>query len=316
VLPRMTTAKLVLDGRKGDRRTGEVIRAWFDRCWTLVGAQFAESLLTDPLPEADIREEVSVGMSYLHYPGRGHPFASMVISPEQEGYVDDGSDVPFNRTWTPRAWAEFLDRVTATPRGAVVRGGIVEPHESGIDNKGWPHLIITTFIGAPDGCVRLYVQATTDHVFPKSGPGGLLTALRTVADLGDPRYGEIVFEEHGARGETQLESALHLMAHEGNMRAREVLRGYAWLTIVPRELADRLGGPGAMRATGAFAEVEQLASGGLWLRATEHPREYDYAAAERVFHAVRSVLPAGLPKERHPLLVHADAQASTSGDVR
>jgi hypothetical protein len=309
MLPRMTTAKLVLDGRQGDQGTGEVVRAWFDRCWSLVGAGFAESLLTDPLPEADMRKAVSFGESYLYYPPRGHPFAHMAISADQESYVDDDSDVPYNRTWTPRAWAEFLDLVTAAPRGAVIRGGIIGPRPSGRDGHGWPHLEINASIGAPDDCVRLYVRATTDHVFPDDHPPGLLTALRTVADLGDSRYGEIVFEQHGSRPETHLESALPFMAYKGIMRAREVLRGYAWLTVVPRELAERLGGPDVMRSTGAFIEVEQLAGGGLWLRATEHPRDYDYAAAERVFHAVRSVLPAGLPKERHPLLVHADAQA-------
>jgi hypothetical protein len=30
-----------------------------------------------------------------------------------------------------------------------------------------------------------------------------------------------------------------------------------------------------MRASGAFVEVERLAGGGLWLRATEHPADYD-----------------------------------------
>ncbi len=70
MLARLATAKLTVDGRQGDRRTGELMRARFDRCWTLVSADFAESLLTDPLPEADIRAAVSAGMCYLHYPGR------------------------------------------------------------------------------------------------------------------------------------------------------------------------------------------------------------------------------------------------------
>jgi hypothetical protein len=305
----MVTANLVVEGRQGDRLTGEVIRAWFDRCWTLVGAELAESLLADPLPEADIRERVADGMVYLHYPAAGHPFAHMAISPEQESFVDGDSDTPYNRTWTPRAWAEFLDLVAAAPPGAKLDGGIIVPGQAGVDDVGPPIVYIEELIGAPDDCVRLHLVGTSDHVFPPDGPSGLLTAMHAVADLGDPRYGDIVFGHYGAGYTTQLELALSTAAHHGNPRAREVLRGYAWLTIVPRELAVRLGGPEAMRATGAFVEVEQLAGGGLWLRATEDPGDYDHAAAERVFHAVRSVLPAGMPKERHRLLVHADAQA-------
>jgi hypothetical protein len=73
------------------------------------------------------------------------------------------------------------------------------------------------------------------------------------------------------------------------------------LTIVPEELADRLGGEPALRRSGAFAEVRKLAAGGVWLLATGDYREYDQSAVERVFDVLAPIPRPGLPRTRpHP----------------
>ncbi len=64
---------------------------------------------------------------------------------------------------------------------------------------------------------------------------------------------------------------------------------------MPQEIGDRLGGAGALRASGAFAEVDELAGGGYWLLATENYRDFDQAAAERIFDVVAPVLRPGEP---------------------
>jgi hypothetical protein len=91
---------------------------------------------------------------------------------------------------------------------------------------------------------------------------------------------------------------------ESMMAGREVLRGYSWVTVCPRELAERLGGADGLAASGAFAEVEELPHGGMWLQATDHFVEYDDAAVRRVFEVLAPVLPKGMPKP-DPFAVHS-----------
>lgn len=93
---------------------------------------------------------------------------------------------------------------------------------------------------------------------------------------------------------------------------RQVLRGYSWVTVVPSELAAKVGGVRALLASGAFVVVEELPSGGLWLRATETPADYDGDAVRRVFEALAPVLPPGQPQrdpfvDPHRRLVWEDA---------
>lgn len=95
---------------------------------------------------------------------------------------------------------------------------------------------------------------------------------------------------------TRLEWALHRKAADGMREARKWLRGYSWITVVPRELAERLGGARAMTESGAFWQVEALPSGGLWLRATERIDEYGPENVRRIFTALAPVLPPGQPQ--------------------
>jgi hypothetical protein len=77
---------------------------------------------------------------------------------------------------------------------------------------------------------------------------------------------------------------------------REVLRGYSWVTVIAAELAAQLGGAGAVVATGAFSEVEELPGGGLWLRATPTINEFTGEAVKRVFEVLAPVLLEGVAK--------------------
>ena len=70
-------------------------------------------------------------------------------------------------------------------------------------------------------------------------------------------------------------------------------RGYSWATLVPAELVGELGGIGALRASGAFHEVDELGYGAAWLQATAELGDYDEAAARRVFEVLAPVLIGG-----------------------
>jgi hypothetical protein len=82
---------------------------------------------------------------------------------------------------------------------------------------------------------------------------------------------------------------------------------------VPPELVSELGGIGALRASGAFDQADELSYGAAWLQATANPGDYDEQAARQVFEALAPVLIGGMterwPGRSHPPLafgVNAD----------
>lgn len=76
----------------------------------------------------------------------------------------------------------------------------------------------------------------------------------------------------------------------------QALRGYTWVTVVPANLAARLGGVGALRASGAFCEVSQLPNGSVWLRATPAINDFTGDRIRRVFETLAPVLLTGVPR--------------------
>lgn len=138
----------------------------------------------------------------------------------------------------------------------------------------------------PDGYVTF-----SDAVLERSVDA--LYELCRREDLDFAAAGDAAFSE----ARTHLEWALNRDEDDGMIEARTWLRGYSWITVMPPEIAQRLGGAEALRASGAFAYVEELPHGGLWLRATEKADDYDAAAVRKVFDVVAPVLPAGQPRE-------------------
>jgi hypothetical protein len=81
-------------------------------------------------------------------------------------------------------------------------------------------------------------------------------------------------------------------------RCHEVLRGYCWVTVCAPQLGARLGGAGALAASGAFAEVTELPGGQVFLRATPIIEDYKDEAVRRVFETLAPVLLTG--RSRRP----------------
>jgi hypothetical protein len=93
-------------------------------------------------------------------------------------------------------------------------------------------------------------------------------------------------------------------------RCRQALRGYSWVTVCAPELAARLGGAGALAASGAFAEVAQMPGGQVFLRATPFIEDYQGEAVRRVFETLAPVLLTGQsrrPSRGGRLVENADA---------
>jgi hypothetical protein len=68
--------------------------------------------------------------------------------------------------------------------------------------------------------------------------------------------------------------------------------------IVAVEVAARLGGAEALRASGAFHEVSVLPNGSQWLRAAPTINEFTGDKVRRVFKVLASELPDGVAKFR------------------
>jgi hypothetical protein len=153
------------------------------------------------------------------------------------------------------------------------------------------------------GWLVLDAQVPADQ-FTDPGSGRVeqqrwLGAIRQAADRLNPGFGQIDYWRDKAK--TALERCSTGLARNSQLtipQTRERLRGYSWLTIASQEVAEKLGGAAALAATGAFAKVELLTEGGLWLLATEDFTDYGMKAAEAVFHAVAPALPPGMPRER------------------
>jgi hypothetical protein len=110
---------------------------------------------------------------------------------------------------------------------------------------------------------------------------------------------------------TALDTALNRLHDHSLQDSRRFLRGYGFITVVPAELVDRLGGTAALSETGAFVRIQPLAGGGVVLQAAATPAQFDHRAMWRVFRALAPVLPPGqpepLPGYEHVRVVYEDA---------
>ncbi|MGX1267414.1 hypothetical protein [Streptomyces phaeoluteigriseus] len=121
----------------------------------------------------------------------------------------------------------------------------------------------------------------------------LVGFLATALDGANPAFARI--DHLNFHEEPDLEAVLNRPERRSLRESRAFLRGYSWVTGVPAELAARLGGRGALEATGAFHAVRELSAGGLLLQATETLTGYDDHRMDAVFRALTPVLPPGMP---------------------
>ncbi|MBM0226520.1 MULTISPECIES: hypothetical protein [Micromonospora] len=191
-----------------------------------------------------------------------------------------------------KRWAAALERIDENP---VVVAASVHTAEKRLsyaairlevtrvlDNNPWVRLVIRAMLGAAfDPAVEYdrWVDFLTE----------------VLADA-DPAYGEIN-KDVGDEGSTELDKSLRRDSDVSLKQSRQVLRGYSWVTVVPGELVERLGGADAIESAGAVAEVRRLAAGGVLLRATRTPEEYDDLAMQRLFRMLAPVLPPGQPRD-------------------
>jgi hypothetical protein len=136
--------------------------------------------------------------------------------------------------------------------------------------------------------------------------------LTVSLDKANPAFGRV-----DATGpwtdDTNVDVVLNRRVRRSVNEARTFLRGYSWITVCPEELSQRLGGPSALAAGGAFSRVVPLAAGGVVLQATATLADFTDDALRRVFRALAPVLPPGLPQydPAHPGIRYVPEDAGT-----
>jgi hypothetical protein len=165
-------------------------------------------------------------------------------------------------------------------RGFPSRSGMGLTVERPDDASGWVVL-------SADAPAEEFTDPARGHLLQRRWLG----FVRDVAGDLNPSFGHLADDNRG--GGTSLDVLLRRLRDQSVADSRTVLRGYSWVTICGQELADRLGGVDALRATRAFHEVEPVRAGGVWLQATERYQDYGPAQITDVFRAVAPVLPAG-----------------------
>ncbi|PRY33694.1 hypothetical protein CLV70_101857 [Pseudosporangium ferrugineum] len=201
-------------------------------------------------------------------------------------------------TYSEEALARLLGRLADLPRIASVE--IILNDEQGRRSL----LDLSVAMEHRDGWVELFTEVEDEVASSAAGQRDLLAVLHEVAQRSNPSSGSIYLLEEGYA--PPLEHLLNRT--DGRQMSRQVVRDYGWLTVLAEELGERLGGLPALRASGAFVQVERLAAGGFWLLATPTWDEFGWPEAQRVFEVLAPVLPPGVPRTtRQRIMVLGEA---------
>jgi hypothetical protein len=150
---------------------------------------------------------------------------------------------------------------------------------------------------AEHSVVSMSLRCTESAIADPDFCHSLVNAVSDAASLANPTFGRV--EDQRSTDRSNLDIALRRKPRVFLQGSREILRGYAWVTVCPAELVPRVGGIERLRNSGAFRRVIPLRSGGMLLQSTETLAEYSEHTMERVFEALAPALPPGMPKE-HP----------------
>lgn len=152
-------------------------------------------------------------------------------------------------------------------------------------------------VGEGSGYARLLVWLYPGENGDYAADCPAVVFMRGFAERHAPLFGHVSYADSVPHPETQLEQALNRHPRHTLPEWDRYLRGYSWVTVIPAVLAAQVGGAGGLRDSGAFARVDEVAGGSLWLQASSRWGEYreDQAVVDRVFEVLARVLPPGTP---------------------
>ncbi|MFI9106685.1 hypothetical protein ACIGXA_39945 [Streptomyces fildesensis] len=288
-------------------------RAWLDGGFTTLAGRHRQALEEGPkLPPEAMRRNMPCGPPHAAW--------GFVAIDRPDGRRHSG------RVISARSMSWFLRQLADPPRTATIGLSV-------LDERGYPgEKPLRIAVNRPEASrwpeaidwAVLSCQIPEKDLLDPVRQEVVLGFLSGICDALDPSFANITY--HDGLGKTGLERTLGppwKFPYQTIPASRQVLRGYDWWTICPKELAASLGGANALRATGAFYEVRCLPSGAVWLQATEHYRDYGLDAYTAVFRALAPVLPPGVPQLFDPTdgvpvdrIVYRDAAAGTISQVK
>lgn len=119
--------------------------------------------------------------------------------------------------------------------------------------------------------------------------------LRDYSQETDPSYAQIGYSL--TLGRTEYEERVGPPLPSLTLpQSRQLLRGYEWLMVIPREIAQKLGGADGITAAGDFHRVETLRDGAVLLQVTPEFDDFTGEAIERTWRLLRPALRPGMPK--------------------
>lgn len=201
--------------------------------------------------------------------------SGLVVTARKDGAIE------WRGTFSANKWASVWETLDSHPEAVTVNATDEETGDS-IDLRVgfWPE------IGAR---LRTNVTSAEGNDVHSRWMTFLVRALEDVSP---------VFGAAGERGNdglyTDLDQALLRDYEDSIMEGRAFLRGYQWITVLPAELAGRVGMDRLHHA--GVERVESLRGGGVALQTTESPSGFDSAAMDRLFRLLAPVLPPGQPK--------------------
>jgi hypothetical protein len=215
--------------------------------------------------------------------------------------------------YTRRTWQRLLSGLAASPPYKCV----LLMHQ--LDGRGHPvddeHAVSVEFHRPSEHpeWVRFAASAPSALV-PWQGSEEVqqrwLDLLAAWAVRLDAVYGHLTDDADPAFG-TALERMLSLAPDDTVPNSDRTLRGYSWGTLCSPKVAERVGGPAALRASGAFHEVTEVPGGRLLLRATPTLEQYTADAPSRVLRALAPALPPGRTRREY---FHSWMRLAPDGD--
>lgn len=280
--PLVPQAQLCVPVRDDPTPAVAAARRWYELGFETLGGSLRERVLALSVAERDWSSRA---------PGAVNAGIVVRFDDTGEDYDRSGRRPDYEETYSEASWRFLQERLAELPSSATFE--IRTNDAKGRPGSPWMHISSRKMLGT-GAWLELNMIFDNDYYRSSDGQAEALRFMRAVAEGCGPSHGEISFTE--TVGRTALEEALALLPSETVPRSGEVLRSYGWLTIAAEELGQRLGGLEALRDSGAFYEVEHLANGGYWLRATERWEEYGRPEAERLFEVLAPVLPPGRPQ--------------------
>jgi hypothetical protein len=258
---------------------GTYIVRWLEEGLAALGAELREGIAARPPLQRPSRGR-PVGEPFT-------PWGTLFISRLREGKERTSGGV-----FSEAGWQRFLaDVVSPEVNLAVVMLCMLD--DGGRAEMGPTIQVMYENVGTD--WIRLGAMFETSSLLDPDFVRRLRQFVWSTARQCNPAFGLI---DHRYR-RTQLEEDLASVDEENIPFMRETLRAHGWLTVVPQEIAEKLGGSSGLAATGAFRGVEELTNGGILAWATDDFIRYDPACVARIQKVFAPYLLTGEVAQRH-----------------